>query len=128
MAMLLLRVIFVRNFAPLLGVAHGHVHKRVDQKRESPGLTGRFQFCLLALRSMQIPPRGVEQSANLPGKQQSGNGSGAESGALGAEMPAKAPPTDPDLQTIADAWPTLPAALKAGIVAMVKAAQAANNG
>ncbi|MGO9601648.1 MAG: hypothetical protein ACLP7Q_27045 [Isosphaeraceae bacterium] len=30
--------------------------------------------------------------------------------------------TDPELATVVDAWPYLPAALKAGIVAMVKAA------
>jgi hypothetical protein len=30
---------------------------------------------------------------------------------------------DPDLTAILDAWPTLPDALKAGIVAMVKAAR-----
>jgi hypothetical protein len=30
--------------------------------------------------------------------------------------------TDPDLARIVDAWPTLPSALKAGIVAMVRAA------
>jgi len=31
--------------------------------------------------------------------------------------------TDPDLAILATAWPTLPAALKAGILAMVKAAR-----
>jgi hypothetical protein len=31
-------------------------------------------------------------------------------------------PTDPDLAAIVDAWPALPAALKAGIVAMIRAA------
>ena len=39
-------------------------------------------------------------------------------------VPASLPvglPVDPDLATIAAAWPTLPAALKAGILAMVKA-------
>ena len=30
---------------------------------------------------------------------------------------------DADLRAVLDAWPTLPAAIKAGIVAMVKAAQ-----
>jgi hypothetical protein len=30
--------------------------------------------------------------------------------------------TDPDLARIVDAWPTLPEAVRAGIVAMVKAA------
>ena len=33
------------------------------------------------------------------------------------------PKTDPDLAQVAAAWPTLPPALRAGILAMVKAAK-----
>ena len=33
------------------------------------------------------------------------------------------PPTDPELAAIAAAWPDLPPAIRAGIVAMVKAAR-----
>ena len=33
------------------------------------------------------------------------------------------PPTDPELQTVVEAWPTLPAAIRVGILAMVKAAE-----
>jgi len=36
--------------------------------------------------------------------------------------PPKPVPSDPDLAWIVEAWPTLPVAVKAGIVAMVKAA------
>ena len=43
--------------------------------------------------------------------------SGAESGALDAESRSE----DPELGTIIDAWPTLPDALKAGILAMIRA-------
>jgi hypothetical protein len=43
---------------------------------------------------------------------------GAESGALGAQNAV----SDPDLQTIIDAWPNLPEDSKAAILAMVKAA------
>ena len=32
------------------------------------------------------------------------------------------PPTDPDLSAVVNAWAKLPSALKAGIVAMVRAA------
>jgi hypothetical protein len=46
----------------------------------------------------------------------------AEGSAQGS-APAAALPLDPDFRKVADAWPTLPAALRAGIVAMVKAAQ-----
>jgi hypothetical protein len=33
--------------------------------------------------------------------------------------------TDPDLAAVVEAWPTLPAAIRAGILAMVKAASGA---
>jgi hypothetical protein len=41
---------------------------------------------------------------------------------LVAAQGQRAPLNDPDFQTIAEAWDRLPAAVKAGIVAMVKAA------
>ncbi|MCZ6736103.1 MAG: hypothetical protein O7C65_09965 [Planctomycetota bacterium] len=43
---------------------------------------------------------------------------GAESGAVGD----KSGLADPDLQHLIDAWPDLPEAIRAGIVAMVNAA------
>jgi hypothetical protein len=46
------------------------------------------------------------------------NGVGAETGAVTENLP----PVDADLVALVNAWPTLPAALKAGIVAMVRAA------
>ena len=55
---------------------------------------------------IEPPSRGAEPLEN----QVEPGGGGAESGA-----------TDPDLATICIAWPTLPAAVKAGILAMVKA-------
>lgn len=45
--------------------------------------------------------------------------SGAKSGALGAPEA----PIDPDLAMIIEAWPTLPESIKAGIVAMIRAAE-----
>ena len=37
--------------------------------------------------------------------------------------PTEISPTDPDLQYLNDAWPTLPQAIRAGILAMVEAAK-----
>jgi len=48
----------------------------------------------------------------------SGKSGGAESG---ADSP-KTPCIDPELAKVIDAWPMLPEAIRAGIVAMVKAA------
>jgi hypothetical protein len=42
---------------------------------------------------------------------------GAKSGALAPERPA----IDPALAALIDAWPTLPEAIRAGIVALVRA-------
>jgi len=44
---------------------------------------------------------------------------GAESGAVGA----LSAPIHPDLAAVIEAWPRLPEAVRAGIVAMVKAAE-----
>lgn len=63
---------------------------------------------------------GIEHPANSPEKPQVSNEGGAESGAPIAESPA----LPPDLRELANAWPMLPSALKAGILAMVKAANA----
>ena len=45
--------------------------------------------------------------------------SGAECGALAA----REAPLDPELAAVVDAWPALPAAIKAGILATIRAAQ-----
>ncbi len=46
------------------------------------------------------------------------NQGGAESGAVDSEEA----PTDPDLQRLIEAWPTLPKPVKAGVVAMMNSA------
>lgn len=53
--------------------------------------------------------------------------SGAKSGAVGAQTAdfgdSATDPMDPELAAVVDAWPALPAAIKAGILAMVRAAK-----
>jgi hypothetical protein len=48
---------------------------------------------------------------------------GANSGARADGLAPKRPVVDPDLGAVIKAWPDLPAAIKAGVVAMVKAAR-----
>ena len=50
------------------------------------------------------------------------NGGSGEHGSISAAVETKNAHFDADLQAIIDAWPGLPEAVKAGILAMVKAA------
>ena len=69
---------------------------------------------------------GLEPPSEVPGKQGVDVGRGAESGAPGggsASNRQAVVAADPDLAAVAAAWPDLPAALKAGIAAMIRAAR-----
>jgi hypothetical protein len=67
---------------------------------------------------------GIEPPANSPEKTAHSAQGGAKSGAPAMHSPA----IEPDLAVLIDAWPALPAAVPAGIVAMVKAATAQGGG
>ncbi len=60
---------------------------------------------------------GIEHGPKSSGNQGVGNESGAECGALGAREALNAP----GLAEVVEAWPTLPEAIKAGILAMIRA-------
>lgn len=62
---------------------------------------------------------GIRTPRKNAGKTQVTNQSGAESGALGA----REAPIDPELAAVVEAWPALPDAIKAGILAMIRAAK-----
>lgn len=67
---------------------------------------------------------GLESSRHSNGKANDSISGGSKSGSKAAETtPATAPAvhTDPDLAAVVAAWSDLPAAVRAGIVAMVKA-------
>ena len=75
-----------------------------------------------------LPPRGVEP-ADVSGDNTGRLHTSPDSG--GAESGAESPNSgqfDVDLQRVIDAWPALPQAVKAGVLAMVQAAQDATEG
>ena len=60
---------------------------------------------------------GLEHPSNPSGKSNTSETGGAESGALGSEID----PPDADLAVVIEAWPTLPVAVRAAIMALVPA-------
>jgi hypothetical protein len=68
--------------------------------------------------------RKVEAAGIELGPQSSGNsGVGGQSGAKCGALDAPKAPLDPDLAAVVDAWPALPPTIKAGILAMIGAAE-----
>lgn len=66
----------------------------------------------------QVSDSGGSKSGN-----KSGNKSGSNAGGPEPTLPTD-PPADPDLAALVRAWPDLPPALRAGIVALVRTARA----
>ena len=68
------------------------------------------------------------QDSNIPVvskvKQQIPPERGTESGTLNTDSADKTPWADSDLAAVGNVWPDLPATIKAGILAMVKASKA----
>ncbi|MCH7685408.1 MAG: hypothetical protein IH899_01785 [Planctomycetes bacterium] len=65
-----------------------------------------------------MTPTGLERTDDSTGNNVIQGQGGAESGAVGAQSALM----DPDLRAVIEAWPELPDAVKAGILAMVRAA------
>jgi len=65
---------------------------------------------------------GFEHPSEMPDKQRIPADRGTESGTLGDGAASNRQPADPDLADVVKAWPDLPAAVKAGILAMIRAA------
>ena len=62
---------------------------------------------------------GIERTDKSPEKTTLSVDGGADSGALGGQSC----PIDPALASLIGAWPTLPEPIKAGILAMIRAAR-----
>ncbi|MEE3367535.1 MAG: hypothetical protein VX304_17955 [Planctomycetota bacterium] len=67
----------------------------------------------------EVPPQGLEQSADSPRRVQVFETAGAKSGAVDRENA----PIDPDLASVTDAWHSLPPDTRTAILAIVEAAQ-----
>jgi len=80
------------------------------------------------LESGKVPPEGLEQSRCSAGNAGVADTGGSKCGNKGAGFDASTPPatppkpTDPDLATVIAAWPSLPPAIRAGVLALVRAA------
>ncbi|REJ92299.1 MAG: hypothetical protein DWQ34_13235 [Planctomycetota bacterium] len=64
----------------------------------------------------RLAEEGLETTSNSPAKDAIPPGSGAESGAVDARNGA----IDADLCAVIEAWPDLPADIKAGVMALVR--------
>jgi hypothetical protein len=74
-----------------------------------------------------MTPMGSELSRLPSGKTPDSESGGSKSGNKGAGFGAPTP-TDPELTAVVAAWPDLPRAIRAGIVAMVGAAGGSKGG
>jgi len=70
-----------------------------------------------AFKRLRVPPRGTEHSQDSPANTRGETGSGTVSGTPDAHSAR----IDSDLRAIIERWGELPDAVKAGIVAMVRA-------
>jgi hypothetical protein len=85
----------------------------------SAGIAGRIR---VVRGGVEPPTHGFsvrQQTPENTGKTQVSDAAGADAGAVETKT-AQFPP---DLQALIDAWPTLPDAIRAGILAMVRAAR-----
>ena len=64
-------------------------------------------------------PVGFEPSRDSPGKTPVSDSGGAECGALGVHRASETATSDPDLEVIVAAWPTLPLPIRTAILALL---------
>ena len=81
--------------------------------------TGRYAISSVRQNLCQVPPAGIEQKPFSPRRVQVSETAGAKSGAVDRENA----PITPDLETVIEAWHTLPPAIREAILAMLRAAE-----
>ena len=81
------------------------------EDEKTPILQGNASGCD-HLRDGQVPPAGIEQSADSPRRVQVSETTGAKSGAVDRENA----PIDPDLDTVIEVWHSLPPDTRTAIV------------
>ena len=87
-------------------------------QEKTPVLQGSAAECDV-VPVASVPPEGLEQSADSPRRVQVSETAGAKSGAVDRENG----PIDSDLDTVIDAWHSLPPDTRTAILAIVAAAQ-----
>jgi hypothetical protein len=97
-----------------VGRFHGTRH--VETKKTLAGKGFGCGNVALRQRLSKVPAQGLEQPENSSEKARAPRAGGAESGAVHNQHPA----ADTNLATVVEAWPRLPEAIRAGILAMVR--------
>jgi len=94
--------------------------------RQAAGKTGCRPFaCWLPAAKRLLTPRGLERGNVSDDDNRGLRNPASEGRAQNGALSDDSPPLDADFAAIVRAWPTLPEAVKAGIVAMVEAAKQA---
>ncbi len=100
----------------------GNTEKTREKRDSGTGRGGIRTRTTVTGQGILSPPANTTQPANPQGVTSSPENVLASRLALSAQKPGVSAPDDPDLAAVVEAWPSLPEPVKAGVVAMVKAA------
>jgi hypothetical protein len=92
------------------------------EKQDRPVLPGDSAPCDY-LHNSQVTPTGSEHPSSFTGKTAPPRARGAKSGAPAGDSASDSATTDASLREVVTAWASLPQAVRAGILAMVRATQ-----
>ena len=75
------------------------------------------------VRNDSMGEEGLEPSHDSSGKTATSDSGGAECGALGVDRASETATSDPDLEVIVAAWPTLPLPIRTAFLALLDSTQ-----